>query len=286
MPSSKEIRTQIGSIKKTQKITRAMEMVSASKVRRAQDRMALTRPYAKQILEVISHLGEAHPEYTPKYLDVRDPKRIGYIIISTDRGLCGALNHGLFRKIILDMKKWHDKNIEIDICAVGTKGAHFFKRLGANMVANAGHLGDKPSVKDIIGVVKVMLDRYQNHEIDALYIGYNDFVNTMQQNATIEQLLPIVPSEDKLSQHHWDYIYEPDAKQLIDFLLQRYIESQVYQAMVENIASEHAARMVAMKNATENAGDLIANLQLAYNKARQASITKELAEIVAGAEAV
>ncbi len=285
MPNAKEIRTQIGSIKKTQKITRAMEMVSASKVRRAQDTMMRTRPYARQIIEVIHHLGQAHPEYKPKYLDVRAPKRVGYIIISTDRGLCGGLNHNLFKKVIAEILQWSEKNVEVDLCVIGSKAEHFFKRLKSNIIAAATHLGEQPKIRDLIGSVKIMLDHYNKEKIDVLNIAYNEFVNTMTQRAVIEQLFPIIPKKE-VAKHHWDYIYEPDAKYLIDFLLQRYLESQVYQAVVENIASEHAARMVAMKSATDNAGELINSLQLVYNKARQASITQELAEIVAGAEAV
>ncbi|MCW5588273.1 MAG: F0F1 ATP synthase subunit gamma [Legionellales bacterium] len=286
MGNAKEIRTKIQSIKQTQKITRAMEMVSASKVRKAQDRMLKTRPYAEQILAVIAHLGEANPEYKPAFLDVRPVKRAAYIIVSTDRGLCGALNNGLFKKVMQEAKRYHEQNVEVDFCTLGQKSTSFFHRVQGKVIAQATHLGDNPGVKDIIGAVKVMFDLYQSEKIDELNIAYNTFENTMVQRPTIKKLLPIEPGEHQMAKHHWDYIYEPDAKMLIDFLLRRYVESQAYQAIVENIASEHASRMVAMKSATENAGDLIERLQLIYNKARQASITQELAEIVAGAAAV
>ena len=287
MPNAKEIRTKISSIKKTQKITRAMEMVAASKMRKAQDRMQTTRPYAAKIQQVISHLSKAQPEYRHKYLAVREIKRVGIIIISTDRGLCGGLNSSLFKKILNTMKAYNEKSIETEMCLVGTKAEHFFRRIGGTILAHAGHLGDSPSAHSLVGVVKVMLDAYENGHLDSIHIAYNSFVNTMQQAPTIQQLLPLVPAEtEKTSEYHWDYIYEPDAKILLTTLMSRYIESLVYQGVVENLASEQASRMVAMKNASENAGEIISELQLVYNKARQASITKELSEIVAGAEAV
>lgn len=286
MASGKEIRTKIESVKKTQKITRAMELVSASKMRKVQDRMALTRPYAKKIQQVISHLANSHPEYRHPYIQTREVKRVGIIIVSTDRGLCGGLNNNLFKSAVKAIKDNLDQGIQVDLCLIGNKAAGFFKKIGGNIVAHASHLGDTPSLADIIGVVRVMLQKYDNSEIDALYICFNEFINTMRQQPTVEQLLPLVPAQDKSSEYHWDYIYEPDSKELLDLLLKRYIESQVFQSVVENIACEHAARMVAMKSATDNAGELINDLRLAYNKARQAVITREIAEIVSGAEAV
>lgn len=288
MSNAKEIRSKIGGVKNTQKITSAMEMVAASKMRKAQDRMYKSRPYAHRIRQVISHIASGHPEYEHPFLKKRDIKHVGYIIVSSDRGLCGGLNTNIFKKSIQSMRQWHDKQIPIDICTIGVKGLHFFQRVGGNLVANAEHLGESPSVSDLIGIVKIMLDAYRKEELDALYIISNEFVNTMKQTPQVEQLLPIAQADEEESeQGHWDYIYEPDdAKALLDALLQRYIESQVYQAVVENIACEQASRMVAMKNATDNAGKVIDELQLAYNKARQAAITAELAEIVAGAATV
>lgn len=286
MAGAKEIRTKIKSIKNTQKITRAMEMVAASKMRRAQERMRATRPYAEKMRNVICHLAHAHPEYRPAYLIERPVKRVGFIIISSDRGLCGGLNVNLFKTTVVSMKQWREQNVEMDFCAIGGKAAMFFKRLGGNVVARATHLGDTPHVTDIIGTVKVMLDAYDAGRIDRLFVVYNDFINTMSQKPRVDQLLPIVPTGDAKLKHHWDYIYEPDAKTVLDGLLMRYIESLVYQGLVENIASEQAARMVAMKSASDNAGNLIDELALAYNKARQAAITREISEIVSGAAAV
>ena len=286
MAGAKEIRTKIRSIKNTQKITRAMEMVAASKMRKAQERMFVSRPYSTRIRDVISHLSKSHPEHHHLYLKVREIKRVGYIIISSDRGLCGGLNINLFKSLVADMKRWREQDVAIDLCLVGNKAAGFFKRFGANVVAQTIHLGDKPSITDLIGIVKVMLDAYADSQIDSVFLAYNEFVNTMVQAPQIEQLLPIMASPEKSLGHYWDYIYEPEARELLELLLQRYIESQVYQGAVENNACEQAARVVAMKNASENAGDVINKLQLAYNKARQASITQELAEIVAGAAAV
>jgi len=286
MASGKEIRTQIKSVQNTQKITRAMEMVAASKMRKAQDRMRASRPYADKMRAVISHLAFAHSEYKHSYLEERDVKRVGFIVISSDRGLCGGLNNNLFKSTLTSMKEWQEKNVDIDLCTIGTKSTGFFKRIN-DLKASATHLGDSPSVTDIIGTVKVMLDAYDNGEIDRLYVVYNRFVNTMTQEPTVLQMLPVMQEEeDKELVHHWDYIYEPDAKVVLDGLLVRYIESQVYQGVVENVACEMAARMVAMKSASDNAGDLIGDLQLVYNKARQAAITQELSEIVAGASAV
>ncbi|HFB63904.1 MAG TPA: F0F1 ATP synthase subunit gamma [Aeromonadales bacterium] len=288
MSNAKEIRTKIGSIQNTQKITKAMEMVAASKMRKAQERMAASRPYAKHIQKVVGHVSKAHLEYNHPYSIKREAKRVGFVIISTDRGLCGGLNINAFKKAIEQMKQWSDQGVELDLCLIGQKAAAFFKRVGGKVVSKATNLGDQPTVADIIGPIKVMLDSYAEGKIDRLYLVFNDFVNTMTQTPTITQLLPIPPVEEDEDQrkHSWDYLYEPEGKELLDMLLGRYIESQVYQGIVENIASEMAARMVAMKAATDNAGSIIDDLQLVYNKARQASITQELSEIVAGAAAV
>ncbi|HEC73003.1 MAG TPA: F0F1 ATP synthase subunit gamma [Methylophaga aminisulfidivorans] len=288
MASGKEIRTQIGSIKNTQKITSAMEMVAASKMRKAQDRMAATRPYADKIYNVIQHLAFAHPEYKHPYLlDREESKRVGYIIISSDRGLCGGLNNNLFKTVLKDLKTKLDAGLEVDLCTIGQKASTFFKRLPVNLVSQKVQLGDAPQANELIGTVKVMLDAYNEGRIDSLYLVYNEFVNTMTQENKVVRLLPAKPEKpsEELS-HHWDYIYEPDAKDVLDDLLVRYIESLVYQGVVENIACEQASRMIAMKSASDNAGDLIDDLQLVYNKARQAAITQEISEIVAGAAAV
>lgn len=286
MASGKEIRTQIASINSTQKITSAMEMVAASKMRKAQDRMQVGKPYSRRIREVVGHLANSNPEYKHKYMIEREVKRVGFIFISTDRGLCGGLNINLFKKGITAMKEWADKNIEIDLCLVGAKAGAFFKSYGGNVVAATRDLGEEPAIADLIGSVKVMLDAYGDGSIDRLYLVNNEFVNTMTQTPMVEQLLPLDATEDEKMKHHWDYLYEPDARDLIEGLLVRYIESQVYQAVVENGACEQAARMIAMKNATDNAGELIDQLQLVYNKARQAAITQELSEIVGGAAAI
>ncbi len=286
MAGAKEIRTKIASIKNTQKITKAMEMVAASKMRKAQDRMLATRPYAERIQNVISHLAQSHPEYHHPYLVERTPKRVGLIVVSTDRGLCGGLNINLFKTALGSMKEWSDSGLEIDLTLIGTKASGFFKRLGGNVVSSASHLGDKPSIIELIGTVKVMLDAYEAGTIDRLYLVHNRFVNTMTQSAELTQLLPISGNIDKELETHWDYIYEPDSMPVMDALMIRYIESLVYQGVVENIACEQAARMVAMKAATDNAGNLIDELQLIYNKARQAAITQEISEIVGGAAAV
>lgn len=286
MAGAKEIRTQISSIKSTQKITSAMEMVAASKMRRAQERMQLGKPYATRIREVVGHIANANPEYKHKYLEQREVKRVGYIVISSDRGLCGGLNINLFKASLKSMKSWSDVQVGIDMCLIGAKGAAFFNNYGGNVVASARDIGEAPSVEDLIGSVKVMLDAYADGKIDQLFLVSNEFVNTMTQAPTVKQLLPLEPSTAQESKHSWDYIYEPGAEALLNGLLIRYIESQVYQAVVENAACEQAARMVAMKSATDNAGDLIDGLQLVYNKARQAAITQELSEIVGGAAAV
>ena len=288
MAGAKEIRNKIGSVKNTQKITGAMEMVAASKMRRAQERMSASRPYAETMRKVIGHIAQGNLEYKHPYLIEREVKRVGYIVVSTDRGLCGGLNINLFKAALNDMKQWSAKGAKVDLALIGNKASSFFERHGAKVQAHVAGLGDNPSVNDLIGSVKVMLKAYDNGEIDRLYLVYNKFVNTMVQQPKVDQLLPLPVTEDsKLAKkHHWDYLYEPDPKQLLDTLLIRYVESQVYQGVVENLASEQAARMVAMQAATDNAGNLINDLQLVYNKARQASITQELTEIVSGAAAV
>jgi len=285
MSGGNEIRGKISSVKSTQKITRAMEMVAASKMRKAKERMAASKPYAKRIRNVVSHLAKATSEYKHMYLDEREINRVGYIIISTDRGLCGGLNVNLFKKTLLQTREWSEKNIEVDLCLIGSKAVSYFRSVGGNVVAHTSGLGEEPSIEDLIGSVRVMLDAYEEGKVDRLYVVYNEFVNTMTQEATIQQLLPLV-SDEEASTDCWDYIYEPDAKELLDALLVRFIESQVYQGVVENNASEQAARMVAMKAATDNAGELIDELQTIYNKARQAAITQEISEIVSGAAAV
>lgn len=286
MAGAKEIRTKIASIKNTQKITSAMEMVAAAKMRKAQDRMAATRPYVDKMILVIGHLHQAHPEYKHSFMIEREIKRIGYIVVSSDRGLCGGLNSNLFRLLIKDIMAQQESGVQVDFCTVGSKAIGFFKRFGGKVMAQINQVGDAPHIEDLIGTVKVMLDAYENEEIDRIYVAYNHFINTMTQRPTVEQLVPITSAEDKELKHHWDYIYEPDSKDVLDNLLGRYIESLVYQAVVENGACEQSARMVAMKSATENAGSLIDELQLVYNKARQASITQEISEIVGGAAAV
>jgi F-type H+-transporting ATPase subunit gamma len=289
MAGAKEIRSKIASIKSTQKITSAMEKVAVSKMRRAQQRMAASRPYAVRIREVIGHLAKANPEYRHPYMVERPVKRVGYILVSSDRGLCGGLNINLFKALIKNLKDWRDAGVEADFCVIGSKGASFFRSYGGNVVAAVSHLGEAPSVNDLIGSVKVMLDRFDEGKLDRLYMASNQFVNTMTQKPVVEQLLPLAQAsaaDDGAKQGTWDYLYEPDAQQLLDALLVRYVESQVYQSVVENNACEQAARMIAMKNATDNAGQLIKDLQLIYNKARQAAITQEISEIVGGAAAV
>ena len=286
MAVGKEVKTKISSIKSTQKITSAMEMVAASKMRKAQERRAVGKPYAIRIRSVVGQIAKAVSEYKHLYMEQREIKRVGYIIISTDRGLCGGLNTNLFKQAIKSMKDWSDKGVSNDLCVVGNKSAGFFGGFGGNIVATIKDLGDAPTQNDLIGGVKVMLDAYEAGTIDQLYLVSNEFVNTMTQTPLIEQLLPLKPVENEDLSHHWDYLYEPDAKELLDELLVRYIESQVYQGVVENKACEQAARMIAMKSATDNAGELVKELQLLYNKARQAAITQELSEIVSGAAAV
>ena len=284
MSIAKEVRLKIHSVKNTQKITKAMEMVAASKMRKTQDRMQRAIPYAKKIMNVITHVAMSHSEYRHPYMEKREVKRAGYLIITTDRGLCGGLNNNLLKTTLKAIKQQMDAGIEVSLCLIGSKAINFFKRFGGNILASKKDLGDAPSLADLIGVVRVMLDAYLDKQIDALYLCSNEFITTMRQEPRIQQILPLVASEDSAIQHHWDYIYEPDnAPELLERLLTRYIESQVYRAVMENIASEQAARMLAMRNATDNAVELIANLQLVYNKARQAAITRELSEIVAGA---
>jgi F-type H+-transporting ATPase subunit gamma len=289
MAVGKEIRTKIASIKNTQKITRAMEMVAASKMRKTKDRMQATRPYAKKIGQIIKHLAQANPEYKHPFLVQRGVKRVGLIVIGSDRGLCGGLNSNLFRKSLTSLMQWRSEGVEVDICTVGTKAFNFFANLKhVNVTGQACKLGDSPHLNDIVGIIKIMLDAYAQNKIDELHIISNEFVNTMTQRPTVEKLLPVVANEieNGSAGGHWDYIYEPDAKEVLDHLLTRYIESIVYQGLVENNACEQAARMVAMKSASDNAGNLIKELQLVYNKARQAAITQEISEIVAGAAAV
>lgn len=287
MAGAKEIRTQISSIKSTQKITRAMEMVAASKMRKAQERMETSRPYAERIRQVVGHVANANAEYEHSFMVEREVKRVGFIIVSTDRGLCGGLNINLFKKTVESMKAWSDQGVGIELCLIGSKAVSFFRSIGAgNAVAVLTHIGDSPDIADLIGGVKVMLDSYGEGRIDRLFVVHNTFVNSMTQKPEVQQLLPLVPDDDESLKRPWDYLYEPDAKQLLDGLLVRYIESQVFQAVVENNACEQSARMVAMKSATDNAGNLIDDLQLVYNKARQAAITQELSEIVSGAAAV
>ncbi len=287
MAGAKEIRTKIKSIENTAKITKAMEMVAASKMRKAQDRMRASRPYAEKIRNVLAHLAQAHPEYKHPYLSEREGiKRVGYIIVSTDRGLCGGLNTNMFKTVVKEMIEWDSQGVEVDVCAIGRKALGFFARFKCNLVAEAEHLGDSPTMEDLIGTVKVMLDSYDEGNIDRLYLVHNLFINTMTQQPRIHQMVPVGGDVDQELEHHWDYIYEPEAKSIIDGLMFRFIESQVYQGLVENIACEMSARMIAMKSATDNAGEIVKELQTVYNKARQAAITQEISEIVSGAAAV
>ena len=287
MAGGKEVRTKIKSIQNTQKITKAMEMVAASKMRRAQERMRQARPYAEKMRGVVAHLAQASLEYKHSFTRERDVKRVGFIIVSTDRGLCGGLNINMFREAVNALSEWQQKDVEIDVTTIGTKGLGFFKRIGANIVSEATRLGDAPQLIDLIGAMKIMLDAYEEGRIDRLYVVHNRFVSAMSQVPQVEQLLPIHADEpDEKLKNHWDYLYEPDAHEVIDALMTRYIESLIYQGVTENIACEMGARMVAMKSASDNAGTLIDELQLVYNKARQAAITQEIAEIVGGAAAV
>ena len=289
MAGAKEIKTKIASVQSTQKITKAMEMVATSKMRKTQDRMAASRPYSETIRSVISHVSKASIGYKHPFLVERDVKKVGVLVISTDRGMCGGLNVNLFKTTLNQIKDWKSQNAMTELGLIGSKGISFFRSLGFNVRSQLSGLGDNPSLEELIGVANTMFDAYRNGEIDAIYIAYNKFINTMSQKPVVQQLVPLPEIEDDhLSerQQAWDYIYEPDPKVLLDSLLVRYLESQVYQAVVDNLASEQAARMVAMKAATDNAGNLINDLRLVYNKARQASITNELNEIVAGAAAI
>ncbi|MDX1588232.1 MAG: F0F1 ATP synthase subunit gamma [Oleiphilaceae bacterium] len=286
MAVGKEIRNQISSIKSTQKITSAMEMVAASKMRKAHDQMDLTRPYAEKIRTVIGHVAAADSDYEHPYMQQREVKTVGYIVVSSDRGLCGGLNHNLFKTLIQDLKQWRDEGIEARFCTLGSKAGGFFRNFGGKVLSSKSNLGDRPSAEQLIGNIKVMLDAFSDGTIDRLYLVHNEFVNTMTQEPQVQQLLPLKPEQTAKSGHSWDYIYEPAPRELLDGLMVRYIESQVYQGVVENLACEQAARMIAMKAATDNAGDIIDDLQLVYNKARQAAITQEISEIVSGAAAV
>ncbi|MEO1244879.1 MAG: F0F1 ATP synthase subunit gamma [Pseudomonadota bacterium] len=288
MPGEKEIRSKIGSVKNMQKITSAMEKVAASKIRKAQVQMEESRPYAERIRRVIGHLAYANPDYKHPYLIEREVKRVGFIVISTDRGLCGGLNSNLFKLVISEMARWKDQGVETDLALVGAKAVQFFRRMGGSVVGTASHLGDQPSVNDLIGSIKIMLDAYEDGKIDRLFLLHNEFVTAISQKPLAHTLLPVseIDLGDESLAEHWDYIYEPDAGELLDDVLMRYIESQVYRGAVENFACEMAAKMVAMKSATDNAGEIIDTLQLQYNKARQAAITQEISEIVGGAAAV
>ena len=287
MAGTKEIRTKIKSVQNTRKVTRALEMVSASKIRRAQDKMRASRPYARLMRQVIGHIAKANGDYKhPFMMERKDVKRVGFIIVSSDRGLAGGLNNNLFRKMLGEIRQWNEKGVEVDVVTIGQKASVYFRRVKVNMLASVSHLGDTPKLDQLIGVIKVMLDAYTEASLDRVFVVYNDFVNTMTQRAAFDQLLPLPAAETQVARHDWDYIYEPDAATVLDHVITRYIESLVYQAVLENIASEHAARMVAMKAASDNASKLIGTLQLVYNKARQAAITQEISEIVGGAAAV
>ena len=271
----------------TRKVTRALEMVSASKIRKAQDLMRASRPYARAMRQVIGHIAHATAEYKHPFMVTRENvKRVGYIIVSTDRGLCGGLNANLFRKLLAEIREWQGKGVEIDVVTIGSKAGAFFRRLKVNVVGSVTHLGERPQISQLIGVIKVMLDAYSAGRVDRVNVAYNDFVNTMTQKATVDKLLPLPPADEFVSAHNWDYLYEPDPETVMEHVLTRYVESLVYQAALENLASEHAARMVAMKSASDNATKLIDNLTLVYNKARQSAITQEISEIVGGAAAV
>ncbi len=287
MSNAREITTKIRSVENTRKVTSALEMVSASKIRKSQDKMAASRPYASMVKQVIGHLSKARPEYKhPFTVEREEVKRVGYVIISSDRGLCGGLNNNLFRNLLMDIKQWQDQGVEVDVVTFGKKAGQFFKRIAVNIAASTQDLGESPEVTDLIGPLKVLTDAYKEGSLDRVVLAYNDFVNTMTQRPTLDQLLPLPPTDDEQVREIWDYIYEPDAVELLDTVLTRYLESLVYQGVLENLASEHAARMIAMKNASDNASSLIDDLKLVYNKARQAAITQEISEIVSGAAAV
>lgn len=287
MAGGREIKTKIKSVQNTRKVTRALEMVSASKIRKAQERMKASRPYARAMKQVIGHLAQANSEFQHPYLVQRtDTKRVGYIIVSSDRGLAGGLNNNLFRKILGEIRRWQEQGVEVDVVTIGQKASVYFRRIKVGMLASATHLGDQPRLDQLVGVIKVMLDSYTAGTLDRVFLSYNEFVNTMTQRVAFDQLLPLPAPETQVARHDWDYLYEPDAQTVLEHVLTRYVESLVYQAVLENVASEHAARMVAMKSASDNANKLIETLQLIYNKARQAAITQEISEIVGGAAAV
>lgn len=287
MAGAREIRGQIRSVKNTKKVTRALEMVSASKIRKATAQMERTRPYADQMREVAGHMARANPEYVHPFMREReDIGTVSYVIVSTDRGLCGGLNANLFRELLGAFSDWQQKGAQIETVTIGSKGNAFFKRLGTPILAHAQHLGEEVQLAEVIGPLKILLDRFREGDVDRVFVAYNRFINTMTQRPTMMQLLPLPPSDEELSSHSWDYIYEPDAVTVLDDVLVRYVEVLAYQAVMENVASEQAARMVAMKSASDNADSLIDELQLVYNKARQASITQEISEIVSGAAAI
>ena len=287
MAGGREIKTKIKSVQNTRKVTRALEMVSASKIRKAQERMKASRPYARAMKQVIGHLAEANSEFQHPYLVQRaETKRVGYVVVSSDRGLAGGLNNNLFRKLLGEIRTWQEQGVEVDLVTIGQKASVFFRRIRVNMIGSVTHLGDQPHLEQLVGVIKVMLDSYSAGTLDRVFLGYNGFVNTMTQRAAFDQLLPLPAGEEQVSRHDWDYLYEPDAESVLEHVLTRYVESLVYQAVLENVASEHAARMVAMKAASDNANKLIDTLNLVYNKARQAAITQEISEIVGGAAAV
>ena len=287
MAGGREIKTKIKSVQNTRKVTRALEMVSASKIRKAQERMKQSRPYARAMKQLIGHLAQANTDYRHPYLVQRaDIKRVGYVVVSSDRGLAGGLNNNMFRKLLVEFRQWQEKGVEVDVVTIGQKASVYFRRIKVGMLASVTHLGDVPTVEQLVGVIKVMLDAYNDGSVDKVFLSYNDFINTMTQRATFDQLLPLPPSDEAVARHDWDYLYEPGAEVVLDHVLTRYIESLVYQAVMENVASEHAARMVAMKAASDNATKLIDTLNLIYNKARQAAITQEISEIVGGAAAV
>lgn len=287
MAGGREIKTKIKSVQNTRKVTRALEMVSASKIRKAQERMRASRPYSRLMTRLIGHIAKANSEYRHPFMaEHAELRRVGYVIVSTDRGLCGGLNSGMFRRILADMREWQGKGVEVDVVCIGQKASTFFRRLKVTMAGSVTHLGEKPRIEQLVGVIKVMLDGYGAGRLDRVFLCYNDFINTMAQKPRQDQLLPLPPSETLQTQHDWDYIYEPGAETVLDHVMTRYVESLVYQAVLENLASEHAARMVAMKSASDNATKLIGTLNLIYNKARQAAITQEISEIVGGAAAV
>ncbi|MHB8911409.1 MAG: F0F1 ATP synthase subunit gamma [Lysobacter sp.] len=287
MAGGREIKTKIKSVQNTRKVTRALEMVSASKIRKAQERMKASRPYARAMKQVIGHLAQANSEFQHPYLVERaETRRVGYIIVSSDRGLAGGLNNNLFRKVLGEIRTWQEQGVEVDVVTIGQKASVYFRRIKVEMLASATHLGDQPRLDQLVGVIKVMLDSYTAGSLDRVFLSYNEFVNTMTQHVAFDQLLPLPAPETQVARHDWDYLYEPDAQTVLEHVLTRYVESLVYQAVLENVASEHAARMVAMKSASDNANKLIDTLNLIYNKARQAAITQEISEIVGGAAAV